>query len=284
MPWLASGIRFFSFSTHCSVCRKSWNGQRGEQRNTWSREDQRWSPFVARSTEEIFALFVSIAFLVDASTHVYQSRAREESVSRAEHRLSPLDFSRNYLTTACKQYDDHWKLQGSNSSTPVNVTGTFLTTPCTRDISLLYILLTLGTVWLGTFLYKFKQTPYLTSAKRELLTDYALPVSVIIMSLVGSLLFSQINRKIDAVTSLPVSTLLCLLLVRSFSVDRKPLFVLVRFKSVTLTQVIVTGFLGFSLSLLMFLVSAHPLSQPILSLLLLLGSEYRWCYCQFSGE
>jgi len=28
----------------------------------------------SRSTEEIFALFVSIAFLVDASTHIYQSK------------------------------------------------------------------------------------------------------------------------------------------------------------------------------------------------------------------
>ena len=66
---------------------------------------------------------------------------------------------------------------------------------CSRDSSLLYLLLALGTVWLGTFLYKFKQTPYLTSAKRELLTDYALPVSVIIMSLIGSIFFSEIHRK-----------------------------------------------------------------------------------------
>ena len=138
---------------------------------------------------------MSIAFLVDASTHVYQSRTPERILSHAEYCLWPLDFSRNYSTASCKQYDDYWKMQRSNGSTPVNVTGTFVPAPCTRDISLLYILLTLGTVWLGTFLYKFKQTPYLTSAKRELLTDYALPVSVIIMSLVGSLFFSQINGK-----------------------------------------------------------------------------------------
>lgn len=142
---------------------------------------------------------MSIAFLVDASTHVYESRTPEWAFWHAEYRLSLLDFSRNYSTASCKQYDDYWKMQRSNSSTPVNVTGTFLPAPCTRDISLLYILLTLGTVWLGTFLYKFKQTPYLTSAKRELLTDYALPVSVIIMSLVGSLFFSQINGKSDEV-------------------------------------------------------------------------------------
>lgn len=108
-----------------------------------------------------------------------------------------IDFSRNYATVACKQYDDYWKMQRANTTLSMNVTGAFVSEPCARDTSLLYILLTLGTVWLGTFLYKFKQTPYLTSAKRELLTDYALPVSVIIMSLVGSLLFSQINRKFN---------------------------------------------------------------------------------------
>jgi hypothetical protein len=43
-------------------------------------------------------------------------------------------------------------------------------------------------------------------------------------------------------------------LVQSFSVGHEPLFVLVQFKSVTVTQIIATGGLGFSLSLLMFLV------------------------------
>jgi sodium borate transporter 11 len=105
-----------------------------------------------------------------------------------------LDFASNYSTNACKQYDDYWKLRQMNKTATINLTGEFFEQPCSRDSSLLYILLTLGTVWLGTFLYKFKQTPYLTSAKRELLTDYALPVSVIIMSLIGSLLFGKINR------------------------------------------------------------------------------------------
>ncbi|UJR31591.1 hypothetical protein I4U23_019077 [Adineta vaga] len=173
----------------------------------------KWS---TRSTEEIFALFVSIAFLVDASAHVYHN------------------FARNYSTVACQQYDEYWKLRQTNKTISVNVTGDILDVPCSRDSSLLYILLTLGTVWLGTFLFKFKQTPYLTSAKRELLADYALPVAVIIMSLIGSLLFKQIN-------------------LQSFPVDHEDLFVLVRFKNVTFKQILATGCLGFSLSLLMFL-------------------------------
>ena len=82
-----------------------------------------------------------------------------------------------------------------NKTATANLTGEVFEDACSRDSSLLYLLLTLGTVWLGTFLYKFKQTPYLTSAKRELLTDYALPVAVIIMSLIGSLVFGKINRE-----------------------------------------------------------------------------------------
>lgn len=95
----------------------------------------------------------------------------------------------------CEQYDEYWKLRRMNKTVNLNFSQDVFEEQCSRDSSLLYILLTLGTVWLGTFLYKFKQTPYLTSAKRELLTDYALPVSVIIMSMIGSLFFSQINRK-----------------------------------------------------------------------------------------
>lgn len=39
--------------------------------------------------------------------------------------------------------------------------------------------------------------PYLNAGKRELLADYALPVSVIVMSFCGSFLFRQVRRKIS---------------------------------------------------------------------------------------
>ncbi|CAF0834118.1 unnamed protein product [Didymodactylos carnosus] len=171
----------------------------------------KWS---TRSTEEIFALFVSIAFVVDAGKHVHTN------------------FSTNYETTACEKHDEYWRNKRLNKTE--NVTDYYLKEQCSRDSSLLYLLLTLGTVWTGTFLYKFKQTPYLNSAKRELLADYALPVSVILMTLTGSLLFKQINFQ-------------------SFSVAREHPFSLARFKSVTFLQIICTAILGFSLSLLIFL-------------------------------
>jgi sodium borate transporter 11 len=167
-----------------------------------------------------------------------------------------------------------------NATINVNLTEGVFEKPCSRDSSLLYILLTLGTVWLGTFLYKFKQTPYLTSAKRELLADYALPVSVIIMSLIGSLLFSKINRKKVFFLYFKIFLNIKFYLVKSFSVEHKPLFDLVRFKSVTSKQIIATGGLGFSLSLLMFLVCIYAKIFFIkLIFQLYLGSKYRRCYC-----
>jgi len=133
----------------------------------------------------------------------------------------------------------------------------FWSEKCARDSSLLYLLLALGTVWLGTFLYKFKQTPYLTSAKRELLTDYALPVSVIIMSIIGSLFFREIIREFDSFffiwTRKQIESIF-IFIVPSFTVNYGQLFSMVRFQSVNLKQIIGTGILGFSLSLLMFLV------------------------------
>ena len=37
--------------------------------------------------------------------------------------------------------------------------------------------------------------PYLNAGKRELLADYALPVSVILMSVIGALLFKDVQCK-----------------------------------------------------------------------------------------
>lgn len=192
--WNSFFLVLFSFFGVSKVMK--WS-TRFEKENFQTKKEKNF-PFL-RSTEEIFALFVSIAFLVDASTHVYRSKANEtqkETSNRFAVFFSLFrDFLKNYSTDVCKQYDDYWKISQINRTNCLNNTVEILKERCARDTSLLYILLALGTVWFGTFLYKFKQTPYLTSARRELLTDYALPVSVIVMSLIGSLLFRQINRE-----------------------------------------------------------------------------------------
>ncbi|CAG7819037.1 unnamed protein product [Allacma fusca] len=63
---------------------------------------------------------------------------------------------------------------------------------CHRDSSLLFLLLMLGTLWLGISLYNFNKTPYLQASKREALADYALPVAVVTLSLIGSFFFQDV--------------------------------------------------------------------------------------------
>ena len=215
-----------------------------------------------------------------------------------------IDFGQTYSTTACQHQDLYWERRKKNQTNVLNMTNEswngkstdnkssfslirfFFVEPCARDSSLLYLLLSFGTVWLGTFLYKFKQTPYLTSAKREWLTDYALPVSVIILSLTGSVLFSQINRNRSiSLTLNHRMKFIWFYLVHSFSVDRGHLFVLVRFHSISLRQIIGTGILGFSLSLLMFLVKKNKFiwnETKENEKENLLGSKHCWCHRQFT--
>ncbi|XP_074593858.1 solute carrier family 4 member 11-like isoform X2 [Brevipalpus obovatus] len=129
-----------------------------------------------RSTEEIFALFISIAFVVDAFRDVYKN------------------FNKNYYSQKCLVKEDFL-----SAGTPINFTSDVNATidisdesDCRRDASLLFLLLMLGTVWVAVSLYNFNKTPYLQASKRELLADYALPVAVILLSFVGSFIFKDI--------------------------------------------------------------------------------------------
>ena len=124
--------------------------------------------YSTRSTEEIFALFICIAFTVDALKDAYK------------------DFRKNYMTEECAKFDQLVMANLTvNSTTNIPV--------CHRESSLLFLLLMLGTLWLATTLYNFNQTPYLQASKREMMADYALPVAVITFSFIGSFLFSQVS-------------------------------------------------------------------------------------------
>ncbi|ETN74659.1 sodium bicarbonate transporter-like protein 11 domain protein [Necator americanus] len=126
-----------------------------------------------RSAEEMFSLFIAIAFTV-------------ESI-RAIHNI----FLKNY--SGC----DSTKPTNENSTTLSNLTSAVAQENgvlCRRDTSILYMLLMFGTLWLGLFLYNFRKTPYLTRSRREWLADYALPASVLIMSFTGSYCFADIAK------------------------------------------------------------------------------------------
>lgn len=191
--------------------------------------------YCTRSTEEIFSNFISIALTVDALKHVVG------------------DFKEHYVTC-----------QTSVVSAIANVTNTTASTlvehpSCQREASLLYIILMLGTVWFGVTVFNFIKTPYLSHQKRELLSDYALPVAVIVFSAIGSGVFKDVALKpLDYTTG-------------TFD------FKLVQFSELSLGAVLGAALLGFSLSILFFIdqnISAAMVNSPENKLKK--GNAYHW--------
>jgi len=214
--------------------------------------------YCSRSTEEIFSNFISIALTVDAVKHLASNFQQHYSnaVCDAEHPVMEQDH-------------DHASADVLNES---NLTSPLVTAldrtrraavlgevDCDREVSLLYLMLMLGTVWLGLTLFNFIKTPYLSSRKREILSDYALPVSVVIFSIIGSGVFS-------AVKLTPFSY-------ESGQFDFKP----VQFSELSVEAVFLAAALGFSLSLLFFMdqnISAAMVNSPENKLKK--GNAYHW--------
>ncbi|XP_013396619.1 sodium bicarbonate transporter-like protein 11 [Lingula anatina] len=122
-----------------------------------------WS---TRSTEEITAVFVSAAFIFDAGKDIVYN------------------------------FDVYYKSCDDLSTELVNVSNVSSLTgvdKCQREISMLYLLLAIGTLLVGTYLYNFTHTPFLSEKNRELLADYALPISCLLMTFVGSYIFQGIK-------------------------------------------------------------------------------------------
>lgn len=64
---------------------------------------------------------------------------------------------------------------------------------CQRESCILFLFLMCGTLWLANSFSSFNKTPYLSSRKREIIKDYALAISVLIFSFIGSYMFSDVR-------------------------------------------------------------------------------------------
>uniref|UniRef100_A0A8C6WFA7 Solute carrier family 4 member 11 n=1 Tax=Neogobius melanostomus TaxID=47308 RepID=A0A8C6WFA7_9GOBI len=117
-----------------------------------------------RSTEEVIALFISIAFVGDAVKGTVKTHTNNGTVLAMGH--------------------------------PEVLTGPILPESlvvCTRERPILCLLLMLGTLWLGYTLFVIKRSPYMNGTIREVVSDCALPISVIIFSFIGSYLFIHVQ-------------------------------------------------------------------------------------------
>ncbi|XP_072292170.1 solute carrier family 4 member 11-like isoform X1 [Eucyclogobius newberryi] len=182
-----------------------------------------------RSTEEVIALFISIAFVGDAV---------KGTVKIFDHFYYGPTIATSNTTLVLQQITEI--LEQANNHT-ANGTGhsNLLLLPeslvvCTRERPILCLLLMLGTLWLGYALYLIKRSPYLNSTVREVVSDCALPISIIILSFIGSYLFIDVP--------LP-----------QFSVHNGPIFNFPPFDKLTGMNTLSAVGLGFLLALLIFI-------------------------------
>ncbi|XP_007958187.1 sodium bicarbonate transporter-like protein 11 [Orycteropus afer afer] len=144
-----------------------------------------------RSTEEIIALFISITFVLDAI----------KGMVKIFRKYYYGYHSSNYYT---RKTSSLVSLLGLNTSIHADLNASLLTRPSEltsedshvhvgRDTAVLSLLIMLGTLWLGYTLYQFKRRPYLHPYVREILSDLALPISVLTFSLISSYGFWEIE-------------------------------------------------------------------------------------------
>ncbi|CEF71083.1 Sodium bicarbonate transporter-like protein 11 [Strongyloides ratti] len=144
-----------------------------------------------RSAEEMFSLFIAIAFTVESVRAMHTSFTKyyqgcDQNFEIIREKTTLLERFANVTNMTFKDAVTNFTMANETLQT---VGGA-----CNRDTSILYMLLMFGTLWLGLFLYNFRKTPYLTRSRREWLADYALPASVLIMSFAGAYCFSEIHK------------------------------------------------------------------------------------------
>ncbi|XP_071087191.1 solute carrier family 4 member 11-like isoform X1 [Haliotis cracherodii] len=219
--------------------------------------------FSTRSSEEIFALFISIAFAVDAFKNCAGNFEDYYSVPACYASSSNSDNSTllNITTAATTTVTSVTTTVADNMSTTLSDLAQHAPEEvCRRDISMLYLVLLFGTVWIGVTLFNFKNTPYLTLGKREILADYSLPVAVIIMAFFGAYVFRDVNMGF------------------SFNSESEPgIFKLVEMNELTVGAIFGAMGLGFCLSLLFFMdqnISAALVNAPQNKMKK--GTAYHW--------
>ncbi|XP_018585833.1 solute carrier family 4 member 11 isoform X1 [Scleropages formosus] len=219
-----------------------------------------------RSTEEVIALFISVAFVGDAVKgtikifHKYYHAAKLTSSNPdVLYRMLEEAFgSGNGTRSSPGNETGNGTGDGRGN---VTVDGTALAESlvlCTRERAVLCLLLMLGTLWLGYTLYQFRRSPFLHAKVREVLSDCALPISILIFSFVGSYLFRDIE--------LPV-----------FNFHKGAIFNVAKFQKLSAVNIVSAMGLGFLLALLIFI------DQNIVVSLtnapenrLLKGTAYHW--------
>uniref|UniRef100_A0A7N6B6Q2 Bicarbonate transporter-like transmembrane domain-containing protein n=1 Tax=Anabas testudineus TaxID=64144 RepID=A0A7N6B6Q2_ANATE len=196
-----------------------------------------------RSTEEVIALFISIAFVGDAvkgTIKIFELFYHKPTLVTTNstlvlHQINEiLEKTKNQTAGALGHHNETVSVMGqAGGHTSVFLPESLVS--CTRERPILCLLLMLGTLWLGYALFLIKRSLYLNDKIREVVSDCALPISVVIFSFIGSYFFLDIQREYTRLSN-------------EISDRRVPL----RLKLTGMSTLSAVG-LGFLLSLLIFI-------------------------------
>jgi len=212
--------------------------------------------YSSRSTEETFGNFISIALTVDAVKHLVASYRANYANAACQALYTNATAAAGHL--AGEEEEEHLHPLGQALDRSRRGAEVAADLPCQKEVFLLYLILMLGTVWFGVTLFTFIQTPYLSPRKRELLSDYALPLAVVVFSLIGSGVFAEV-----ALTP--------------FTFEGRFELVTSDFGQLSAGAVAFAALLGFSLSILFFMdqnISAAMVNSPENHLVK--GNAYHW--------
>ncbi|XP_040191446.1 sodium bicarbonate transporter-like protein 11 isoform X2 [Rana temporaria] len=211
-----------------------------------------------RSTEEIIALFISITFVLDALKGIIKI-FRKYYLEPPDSYLHEYKASHESLLNTTSLTPDIFYNSTFNNSILHNQSLDHDDAQHGKESAVLSLMLMFGTLWLGHTLYQFKKSPYLHSRVREMLSDCALPISVLTFSVVGSYFFQDIS-------------------IAQFNyIPTESMFVLAPIGSLSMGSITSAMGLGFLLSMLFFI------EQNIVASLtnapenrLVKGTAYHW--------
>ncbi|XP_023846071.1 solute carrier family 4 member 11 isoform X1 [Salvelinus sp. IW2-2015] len=216
-----------------------------------------------RSSEEIIALFISIAFVGDSvkgtvKVFNYFYHGPTLATNNSTRVLLEIKELMEKAANATERLGN-----GTSHGAPVVKHDTHVFLPeslvlCTRERPILCLLLMLGTLWLGYALYQLRRSPYLHAKVREVVSDCALPIAVVIFSFIGSFLFLDVE--------LPV-----------FNFHNGKIFRLAQFDKLTGMNCLSAVGLGFLLALLIFIDQNIVISLThVPEAKLLKGTAFHW--------
>ncbi|XP_061690624.1 solute carrier family 4 member 11-like isoform X2 [Syngnathoides biaculeatus] len=163
-----------------------------------------------RSTEEVIALFISIAFVGDAvkgTVKIFQHFFHEPTLATANstlvlHEISEVLEKMKNQSLGSDNAGRALTMDPAEGHDSVFLPKSLVI--CSREIPILCLLLMLGTLWLGYALYLVKRSPYMNGKIREVVSDCALPIAVLVCSFIGSYLFLDIKLPVFSVHNGPV--------------------------------------------------------------------------------